>query len=458
MHDHHDHHDHHDQHDTPTRSPEPAASGAAPVSATVRGNGVIVLTGATGFLGSHLLARLVERDQQRIVCLVRAKTPADAAARGTAAFEESNERPLTDDEASRVHWQRADLEEHRCGLSSSRWDALASEVTEVFHCAASTRFDLPLDEAQRINVVGVEHVHELAAEAARRHAFQRFHHVSTAYVSGVAKGRVDPDEIPSDRASNFRNTYERTKARAERFLRTQLDVPVTIYRPSIVAGDSRTGRTTNWNVLYAPMRSITSGRLPMLCRGGAGIVDAVAIDVVADAMMALADTATSRIESHHLTAGPTAFAMEDFVEGCNAAARRHSAAERVDTRLVGMARWHVMTTVATMPRHAPKRWGQIRRRGRVAARALNGFSPYQPYTAVNTIFDTSRTEPTLRAAGIEMPDGRTYLDTIIEYALATSFGRDTEGPAGTTPTATATTTAATNPGTTSDTAKVTVAA
>ena len=204
-------------------------------------DGVIVLTGSTGFLGSHLLQRLLERDGRRIVCLVRAESADGARQRGVAAFEESNQRSLTPSEAQRIRWQRADLEEARCGMSTIRWQALADEVTEIFHCAASTRFDLPLDEAQRINVDGVIHLHALAAAAARHHAFGRFHHVSTAYASGRTSGLVGPDHLPTDRARNFRNTYERTKARAERFLRAQADVAVTIYRPSIVAGDSVSG-------------------------------------------------------------------------------------------------------------------------------------------------------------------------------------------------------------------------
>ena len=112
---------------------------------------------------------------------------------------------------------------------------------------------MPLEQAQRINVGGLLQVHTCSIVAAALGRFRRLHHVSTAYAAGRTTSDVRASEmLASDDERHFRNTYEGTKARAERFLRDCAEVPWTIYRPSIIVGDSRSGRTRSWNVCDAP--------------------------------------------------------------------------------------------------------------------------------------------------------------------------------------------------------------
>lgn len=391
----------------------------------------IVVTGATGFLGGVLLQRLLsDQSIESIICPVRADSPKHATERG-------NDRLVTllgDEQASvdapRVRWIKSDLEERRLGWDSTTWRTVATATAEVFHCAASVSFDLPLDEATRINVDGTKHMHELATTAQTIHGqVRRFHHVSTAYVSGIAEGKVNADHLPADRAGNFRNTYERTKANAERFLRDAAAgpdpdaVPVSIYRPSIVAGDTATGVTDNWNVLYVPMKMAARGLLSMFPIGGRALIDTVGVDFVVDGMLALRQRATQQLHAFHLTAGRSAFTLDELLETTWTRADAHPSFTPVKTRLLSMTEWSALTAGMRLAANAPKKLGRLRRIGTQAQRGLKSCAVYVPYTRVDTIFDASAEHRLLRERGVTMPAGDEYLETIVDYALAADFGK-----------------------------------
>lgn len=384
----------------------------------------ILVTGATGFIGGQLLVRLAEQRSEPIVCIVRADDPDHAARRGRETLEvvAPSDHPVH----HRVRWLRGDLEEQRMGLASGTWGRLAASTVEIFHCAASTRFDLPLADAHRANVTSTEQVLALAAVAANQPTFRRLHHISTAYAAGKTPGPVSPHHLPPDRERHFRNSYERTKARAERLLRAQSDVPVTIYRPSIVAGATADGRTTNWNVLYGPMKMIVKGNLPVLGAGGEALLDVVGVDYVVDALVALSAPSASPMQAFHLTAGPSVITVYDFVDRANEAAT--DVQEASGCRVVGPLAWRMLGVGLAAGSLAPRRMGRVRVRSRLGRRALRSFEPYAPYTGVRTSFVANEEHRFLRRRGVVMPPGLTYLDTVIRYAVDHRFGAVAPSP------------------------------
>ena len=391
----------------------------------------IVVTGATGFLGGVLIQRLLaDRSIDSLVCPVRADSPDHAAQRGHDRLVTLLGAPDAEAQRGRVRWIKADLEERRLGWDSTTWREVATTTAEIFHCAASVSFDLPMAEATRINVDGTKNMHELATTAQTIHGqVRRFHHVSTAYVSGVAEGKVSADHLPADRASNFRNTYERSKANAERFLRASVAgsdpdaVPVSIYRPSIVAGDTATGVTDNWNVLYVPMKMTARGMLPLFPMGGRALIDSVGVDFVVDGMLALRQHATKPLHAFHLTAGRSAFTLDELFDTTSRKADAHPGFTPSKTKLLSTTEWQAFTAGMRLAANAPKRLGRLRRIGTQAERGLKSCAVYVPYTRVNTIFDASDEHRLLRTHGVTMPAGDEYLDTIVDYALESDFGK-----------------------------------
>ena len=229
----------------------------------------VLLTGATGFLGMEVLARLLERTDHDVVCVVRGD--AEARLEEVLATLYSDGTPHRD----RVTAIAGDL----TGDVAS-----PGPVDVVCHCAASISFDLPLERGARDQRRG----HARGCCASRgRPARRRFVHVSTAYVSGTHAGVFTEDMLGTE----FRNTYEQTKCEAERHVAAESDgMEVAIARPSIVVGESGTGWTPAFNVLYWPLRAFARGLFDTIPARPEGASTSCPVDYVADGIAALIDS------------------------------------------------------------------------------------------------------------------------------------------------------------------------
>jgi thioester reductase-like protein len=263
--------------------------------------GPLLLTGATGFVGMEVLARVLERTDRDVVALVRAQDDAAAQARVDELLK-TLVAPAARPRRGRVRALAADLESPGLGLSPMTRARLAGSISAVVHCAASISFTLPIDEARRINVDGTRELVRLAVDAHEHGALERFVHVSTAYVAGDRVGLVS--EHDGDVGQGFRNTYERTKLEAEEVVRDS-ELPAAIVRPSIIVGDSGTGWTQAFNVIYWPLQAFARGLFPTVPADPGARVDIVPVDVVADALLALLD-GPARGGAFHVVAGDRA--------------------------------------------------------------------------------------------------------------------------------------------------------
>ena len=208
----------------------------------------IALTGATGFLGSHLMASLLEMGH-RLVILGR-----------PAAKETLQERIVKllrwfDLEAYLPQLELAEINfcAPRCGLSESHYAKLCAMTSQVIHCASDTSFaERNRSRIFESNVEGLKGILTFAAEA--RVAF--LHYIGTAYAVGGDDGPCR-ETLPVSRT--FTNVYEESKAHAEQVI---LDfcqknpIPLKIIRPTIVYGNSQTGRALKFNALYLPIKSL----------------------------------------------------------------------------------------------------------------------------------------------------------------------------------------------------------
>lgn len=200
----------------------------------------IFLTGATGLLGSHLLATLLATTSARVYCLVRAENPQQAYQR-LEKIDALYALGLTD-LRDRVTPVSGDLGSPKFALSQDEWNELAATADVIYHCGASVNFIQSYQALRRVNVDGTKEVLRLAATT----RVKRLHHVSSIAVfesAGLsALTHVSEDEDISH-CDDLHNGYDMTKWVGEQVigLARKRGLPVSIYRLSNVAGHSRTG-------------------------------------------------------------------------------------------------------------------------------------------------------------------------------------------------------------------------
>jgi thioester reductase-like protein len=202
----------------------------------------IFFTGFPGFLGSEILPRVLRRaPDAEALCLVQPKF-ADLA-RARADDIEAGDPEL----AGRIRLVEGDITAPGLGLDGGE----SQGVTEIFHLAAIYDLSVPREVAMRVNVDGTRNVLRFAAGC---DALERFQYVSTCYVSGRYAGAFAESDLV--KGQEFNNFYEETKFLAEVQVREWMEkgLPVTIYRPSIVVGDSRTGATGKYDGPYYVIR------------------------------------------------------------------------------------------------------------------------------------------------------------------------------------------------------------
>lgn len=195
----------------------------------------ILVTGASGFVGKHLIKELMMNPDMVIYALLRKRGAETATERCKKLFAD-----LSPTEWARIIPVEGEITQKQFGLTDADFTSLSSNINEIFHTAASVKFNLPYEEAKTINVTGTENVLGLA-KAVGFSALKRYNHISTAYVD---RGKVSGLE------RLFNNSYEQTKHEAEQLVKTQPDLSYTIYRPSIISGNSVTGEIADTSVIF----------------------------------------------------------------------------------------------------------------------------------------------------------------------------------------------------------------
>lgn len=364
-----------------------------------------LLTGATGFVGGEILVRLLERagpEGPPVYLLVRADDDDDARSRvrGVLASLLGHADPY----AERVVAFAADITRPGLGLAPERRRGLAERVGRIIHCAASVSFSLSLEESRSINVEGTRRMLDLAELAEGCGGIDSFNYVSTAYVGGDHRGSFAESDL--DLGQGFRNAYERSKFEAELLVRERAErAKARIFRPSIVVGDSATGWTPAFNVVYSPLRAFARGALPLLPARRSSPVDIVPVDFVADAVLALAGSGEPGA-TWSLTAGPRASSVGEIVD---LASRR---LEQSPPRLLPSGLYRRTLHPLLLRR------GSERRR-----RALRSSEVFFPYFSMRLRYDNERTRRQLEPHGLEVPELPSYFDRLLGFATEADWGK-----------------------------------
>ena len=371
------------------------------------------ITGGTGLLGTNLIPRLLTNfPSSAITLLVRGESQSQVDQRVKAIVSQIEKDEQMTTLSERIDGIRGDVSLDDCGLQQSDIERIVQQTTHIIHGAATIRFDHPIDEARAINCGGTRRLLAMAQMCVERGNLKRFVYIGTSSVSGRRGGHIYEHELEA--GQQFFNTYEQSKMESERIVRDHFDrVPSTVFRPSIVIGDSRTGKTSTFNVIYIPLRLIQKGLLTYVPGTPETQLDLVPIDWVSDAMAHILKTEASVGGVYHITAGP------------DRAAKLHEV---------------VLHALEYFDSHTPLKNPRTmefvtleefdRRRARMTGReeALMGqLDTLLPYVSVDRLFDSQHADALLEGSDIVFPRFVDYSDRILEYCVRTRWGKEAGG-------------------------------
>ena len=275
-----------------------------------------LLTGSTGYIGAHIASNLLADHAEPLNVLVRARDSEEARGRLWRSLQLHMDFQRFDDfYHSRIRVFRGDLTDSRFGLADDEYSALVRSTNSIIHCAASLNRKSE-KSCLNVNLRGTLEVIQLAMRARDNHGLRRFSHVSTVAVAGHRANEVVEEDSAIDWNRSDYDPYARTKKFCEHMLRQLLpDVPKTIFRPSIVLGDSRRPETNQFEMVRA---FVFLAGLPVLPFRSTDKVDIVPVDYVAGAISTLHQKEKPAHEIYHLSSGTRS---ETFVQLTDALAK-----------------------------------------------------------------------------------------------------------------------------------------
>jgi thioester reductase-like protein len=331
----------------------------------------IFLTGSTGYIGAHVAANLLQEHGASLNLLVRARDPQEAHLRLWRAMQLHLEfSKFYDYLQTRVRVFCGDLTAPGFGLGRDEYDRLVHTTDSVIHCAASLNRKSE-KSCLNVNLRGTLEVLTLARHAEHYHGLRRFSEVSTVAVAGKRQNEIVTEDHAIEWDRSDYDPYARTKKFCEHMTRVLLpDTPKTIFRPSIVLGDSRRAETTQFDMVKA---FVFLAGLPALPFRANDKVDIVNVDFVADAIATLHQKEQPGFDTYHLSSGTSSQTFRELTMALAAAQQK---------------RKPVFLPFAERPFIGSVKF-LSNRRGPLGSGATL-LKVFMPYLVWNTVFDNTR--------------------------------------------------------------------
>jgi nucleoside-diphosphate-sugar epimerase len=344
----------------------------------------IFLTGFPGFIATRLLRRLA-KDGARFLLLVQPTFTDRAHAELRDIAKQTGRSP------SDFTLVSGDITGPNLGMSPPDLERARSKSTILFHLAAIYDLAVTRELGLLVNLEGTRNVNEFARSLSQ---LRHYHYVSTCYVAGKRTGRILEDELRHE--AGFRNHYEETKYLAELEVeRLKSEFPVTIHRPAVVCGDSRTGETAKYDGIYYLIHYLLKWPSVLsTCNIGNSDValNLVPVDFVVEAMATLAQDPLAVGNTIQLADPAPLTTRELFNEIARCVAGRESRL----TIPASLVEFSLMLPLA--PRITDLPHSAV------------------PYFFLRQNYDTAQAGELLKPHGISCPPFNSYVGTIVDYA------------------------------------------
>jgi thioester reductase-like protein len=359
----------------------------------------IFLTGSTGYIGAHVAANLLRDHSAALNVLVRARDGNEAEARLWQGLQLHLTFPqFYEFLQTRVRVFRGDLTDAAFGLDRDDYDRLVHTTDSVVHCAASLNRKSE-KSCLNVNLRGTLEVLTLARHAEHYHGLRRFSLVSTVAVAGKRQNEIVMEDRAIDWDRSDYDPYARTKKFCEHMMRVLLpETPKTIFRPSIVLGDSRHAETTQFDMVKAFVFLASLRALPFRATDR---IDIVNVDFVADAIATLHQKAQPENDTYHLSSGIESQTFREITRALAAAQQKRPpmfipVAERPFTGSVNIL---------------------ANRKGNLG-KSASLLKVFMPYLTWNTVFDNTRVTRELKKNPVPFSE---YCYPLLKFSRENNF-------------------------------------
>jgi thioester reductase-like protein len=359
----------------------------------------VFITGATGNVGSRLVQEYLLHSDHKVFALVRGDSQAHAEKRLQEVLKFWG--CPWDRYRDRLVVLRGDVLEPDLGLAPGQIQALDGQVDLFVHAASNIRLDLTVEEARRTILGATRNAWALSR---RWPGLERFGFVSTLEVVGKHRGVVR-EEFLTDRRPGFLNTYEQAKFEAEEFLKRQIDQggAITVFRPSMVVGESGTGKALEFQSFYLMAeKMLLNPDYPILPKGPP--VDTIPVDILAEGIARLMEHPPARNRVYHLMQGlEDGMEFSEFIDKLQPIAEDHlqRAIRRPAYVIPVFHRLLIEITRAVT-------WGRARRAARIQLLFIR-------YAGVSWKVESRQTRAALASAGVKWPRFDEYLPNLMAY-------------------------------------------
>lgn len=343
------------------------------------------VTGFPGFIAGRLLRQLAKKNGRFLLLIQPSFVGRANEELGTIAEEAGRAR-------ADFVIMPGDITAPNLGLSQTDLETVYSEATVVFHLAAVYDLAVARELATRVNVEGTRNVNQFVGLL---RSLKHYHYVSTCYVAGKRTGVILENELSHD--AGFRNHYEETKYLAELEVEAlKPDLPITIHRPSVVCGDSRTGETAKYDGIYYLIRYLLKwpSVLSTFNIGNSEVtLNLVPVDFVVEAMSVLARDSSSIGKTIQI-ADPRPLTTRELFDTIARSLEGKGSRLTVPASLVEASLMLPLSPKITDLPHSAV-----------------------PYFFLKQTYDTAEATKLIQPHGIFCPPFESYVETITHYAL-----------------------------------------
>jgi thioester reductase-like protein len=364
----------------------------------------ILLTGGTGNLGGRILIELLKKDVN-IILLVRESDIKKSEEVISKVLEFWIGKSF-EDVKEKIEIISGDITQKNLGITNSKQMSLLKKVTHVIHCAGILRLDLSIEEARKIIFAGTKEVVDSVMDNTN---FKKFNYISTMEITGNLQGTVK-EEFLDEYDINFLNTYEQAKFETEAYLKDLNEskhVPISIFRPSLVVGDSKTGKIMNPQSFYHIIEDLFITPKGKVLPGTDNFrIDTISLDVIGEVLASIYDNKESNGKIYHLTSGVDGYLnLSDFLIKLQSIYEKKTGIKKELSKFINPKIFYYLINIIY-----PLSFGSLKKNLKIQKIFIKFF-------LLNVKFDNSNLVDFCLKQHIELPKLENYLETLVENHL-----------------------------------------